>query len=108
MKGVYNDVVIDPAPNELIYLEEGSSNVEVRNLALDGWTFFVRSSDNILIEGGTVGNTDKGQNCKIGGAYKTTKLCRNITVRGVTFHDMVIDDPAKHHEALFICDSDGI
>ncbi len=108
MKGVYKDVVIDPPPNEILYLEEGSSNVELRNLALDGWTFFVRSSTDILIEGGTVGNTDKGQNCKIGGAYKTTKLCERITVRGVTFHDMVIDDPAKHHEALFICDSDGI
>ena len=108
MRGVYTDETFDPPPNEQLYLEEGSSNVELLNLALDGWTFYVRGSTDIRIEGGTVGGTSAGENCKIGAAYQSDVLCERIVIRGIHFHDMVTDDPAQHHEALFVCDSDGV
>jgi len=108
MRGVYKNVVIDPPPNEQLYLEEGSKNVELRNLALDGWTFYLRGSTDILIEDGIVGNTIASENNKVGAAYKSAVLCERIVIRGITFHDMLTNNPANHHEALFICDSDDV
>lgn len=110
MKGVYNNVVIDPVTEEP-YLEEGSSNVQLLNLDLhNGDTFYIRGSTDILIQDGEVGDaTGEGETCKVGAAYKSSVLCERIVIRRIHFHDMTLPPGStQHHEALFICDSDDV
>jgi hypothetical protein len=110
MKGVYTDEVFDPVTEEA-YLEEGSSNVELLNLDLHGGdTFYIRSSVDVLIQDGEVGDaTGEGETCKVGAAYLSPVLCERITIRGIHFHDMTLPPGStQHHEALFISDSDDV
>lgn len=107
MRGVFAGQTFDPV-TEQFYLEEGSRDCTFRNLALNT-TFYIRGSKNILVDGGSVGGTTHGENCKVGAAQSTLRtLCTNIVVRNIRFHDMTISDPTQHHEALYVSDTDGV
>lgn len=102
---VFVNEVIDPA-DAFFYAEAGSHDSAFLNLDYTG-TFYIRSSERIRVEGGQVGGTSRGENCQIGSAVGGG-ACRDIVVRGVTFHDMTVSDSTQHHEALFVAEVDGL
>ena len=86
------------------YLEQGSQDITFRNSTMR--YFFVRSSSNVRILGGSVGASDDSTSPTIGAAGTSAPPSRNVLIDGVRFHDITrARDPSGHVECLFIQES---
>jgi len=85
----------------------GIKDTKYRNLDINGGVFGLRACENIVVEEGAVYGNNKGDACLVG-SYAGKPPSKNITIRNIYFHDMTINDPSQHHEALYISNVDGI
>jgi hypothetical protein len=88
------------------YVAAGSRNITFLNVRAH--FFFVRSASRISILGGSIGDQTTAIPATIGSTYRSTAPSREITIDGVTFHDMTrAADPSGHPECLFVQSVDG-
>lgn len=96
-----------PDPVNSGFWVKGQKDVTYRNLNINGGVFGLRYCENILIENGQVYGNKTGDVCVVG-SYQGYGPSKNITIRNIYFHDMTINDPSQHHEALYVSCVDGI
>jgi hypothetical protein len=86
------------------YLEQGSRDITFRNSTMR--YFFVRSSTNVRLLGGSVGPSDDATSPTIGAAGQSAPPSRTVMIDGVRFHDITrARNPSGHVECLFIQES---
>jgi hypothetical protein len=90
------------------YVASGSSGITFRNDAAH--VFYVRSSHNVRLIGGSVGPSCDGESATIGAAGGSSVRSTAILIDGVTFHDITRScAPAGSHvECLFVQETTGI
>ena len=72
-------------------------------------SFYVRSSDHITYQGGSVGGLHDGTNPTIGATTATLTPSRYITINNVSFHDIDRrDNRSAHIQCLFLQESDHV
>jgi hypothetical protein len=88
------------------YVAAGSRNITFRDVRAH--FFFIRSASRISILGGSIGDQATSIPATIGSTYDSKAPSREITIDGVTFHDMTrAADPSGHPECLFVQSVDG-
>jgi hypothetical protein len=86
------------------YLEQGSRDITFRNSTMR--FFFIRSSTNVRLLGGSVGPSDDATSPTIGAASHSAPPSQNILIDAVRFHDITrTRDPSGHVECLFVQES---
>jgi hypothetical protein len=90
------------------YVAPGSSGITFRNDAAH--VFYLRSSHNIRLIGGSVGPSCDGESATIGAAGGSSVRSTAILIDGVSFHDITRScAPAGSHvECLFVQETTGI